>query len=78
MPPKYKMRCHYDVLGVNRDADDAELKRAYRKLALEWHPDKNAHRQEEAEERFKRSGARTRRFPTLTSERGTTRTGRPS
>jgi len=53
MPPKYKMRCHYDVLGVNRDADDAELKRAYRKLALEWHPDKNAHRQEEAEERFK-------------------------
>ena len=29
------MRCHYDVLGVARDAEEAELKKAYRKLALE-------------------------------------------
>ena len=50
---KYKMRCHYDVLGVERDAEDADLKKAYRKLALEWHPDKNAHRHDEAEAKFK-------------------------
>ena len=47
------MRCHYDVLGVERDAEDADLKKAYRKLALEWHPDKNAHRHDEAEAKFK-------------------------
>ena len=52
-PQKYKMRCHYDVLEVSRDASDGELKKAYRRLALEWHPDKNQHRMEEAEERFK-------------------------
>ena len=32
----------YDVLDVARDAHDEELKRAYRKLALRWHPDKHA------------------------------------
>ena len=52
-PQKYKMRCHYDVLEVSRDASDGELKKAYRRLALEWHPDKNQHRLEEAEGRFK-------------------------
>eukprot|EP00762_Andalucia_godoyi_P006200 ANDGO_01688.mRNA.1 J protein JJJ1 len=50
------MRCHYEVLGVARDADDDDLKRAYRKLALQWHPDKHAGTPEsvrEAEGRFK-------------------------
>ncbi|NXN86079.1 DJC21 protein, partial [Bombycilla garrulus] len=47
------MKCHYDVLGVRRDAADEELKRAYRRLALRWHPDKNLDNAEEAAEQFK-------------------------
>ena len=45
--------CHYAVLGVGRDAEEAEIRRAYRKEALRWHPDKNPDRQEEATARFR-------------------------
>lgn len=32
------MKCHYEILGVKREAGDDDLKKAYRKLALKWHP----------------------------------------
>ncbi len=47
------MKSHYDRLGVPRNAKPAEVKKAYRKKALEWHPDKHPD-DPDADERFKR------------------------
>jgi DnaJ homolog subfamily B member 4 len=44
---------YYALLGVGRDADDDELKRAYRKAAMKWHPDKNPDNKIAAEKKFK-------------------------
>lgn len=44
---------YYDILGVNKSASADELKKAYRKQALEWHPDRHKDEKEAAEKRFK-------------------------
>ena len=44
-------RDYYDVLGITRNASEEDIKKAFRKLALEYHPDRN--RSDGAEERFK-------------------------
>ena len=46
------MADYYEILGVARDASDDDIKKSYRRLAMQWHPDKNAGSQE-AEDRFK-------------------------
>lgn len=44
----------YGILGIYSDASQAEIKTAFRKKIAEWHPDRNQHRVEEAEEQSKR------------------------
>ncbi|GAH32923.1 unnamed protein product, partial [marine sediment metagenome] len=44
---------YYQILGAGRDADESAIKKAYRNLAMKYHPDRNQGKEKEANERFK-------------------------
>ncbi|KAL5546184.1 hypothetical protein UlMin_005871 [Ulmus minor] len=52
-----KRKDWYKILGVSKMASISEIKRAYKKLALQWHPDKNVDNREEAENKFREIAA---------------------
>ena len=54
LPPSAaaQQRPLYQILNVHADASESEIKKAYRKKSMEWHPDKNMDNVDEAQERF--------------------------
>ena len=44
---------YYDILGISPDADDATIKKAYRREAKKWHPDHNKDNPEVSERKFR-------------------------
>lgn len=52
-----KRKDYYKILAISKHASAADIKRAYKKLALQWHPDKNVDNREEAEAKFREIAA---------------------
>ncbi|KAM1648145.1 hypothetical protein FF1_009456 [Malus domestica] len=52
-----KRKDWYKILGVSKTTSISEIKRAYKKLALQWHPDKNVENRQEAEDKFREIAA---------------------
>jgi hypothetical protein len=48
---------YYDTLGIATDASEQDIKKAYRKASMQWHPDKNPDNEEEAQAQFIKIGA---------------------
>ena len=47
---------YYDILQISKGCTDADIKKAYRKLAMKWHPDKNPEITDEAAKKFQEIG----------------------
>jgi len=69
-------RDYYEVLGVDKNADEAKIKKAYKRLAMKYHPDRNAGDKAGAEKKNSRKFARhTISFQTLRKDPPTTNSG---
>ena len=56
MEKQAKKKDYYKVLGLTKDASDSQIRKAYKVLALKWHPDKNSQtetQKEQANKKFK-------------------------